>query len=360
MKDEINEILHSLRHGRPTDQVTDEELALEQWKQEIEAQEAVLPDHELAMRIARVPQQDALLISRIFQEEEVSRTDRQLALRLNESDMPPNHPGLGQQPSVEPQNREMVERVIAQHTRFSAEGSEIYEASKADFTCVACQEHHIYFNIVQMSCSHCYCRICLVQLFETSLKDQSLFPPQCCRKVIPLSLVRTLLGISTSQKVVAKEIEINDVYRTYCFNPTCSTYIFPYQRDGNCGTCPDCKAQTCIICKESFHQGKCVEKVPDEVMLLARTEGWKRCSRCQYMVELSTGCNHITYAFSIPSLWPLHTDILLKVAAVDMNSVTYAAKYGGRARVHNSTKIACSRELTTLQHATNRDRTQLV
>jgi hypothetical protein len=51
--------------------------------------------------------------------------------------------------------------------------------------------------------------------------------------------------------------------------------------------------QTCALCKKIRHQGQCVDDRAD-VLELARTEGWQRCSNCSHLIELRSDCNHIT------------------------------------------------------------------
>ena len=47
--------------------------------------------------------------------------------------------------------------------------------------CEACRMDKKFFDAARVPCRHEYCRDCLEDLFETSLEDESLFPPNCCR-----------------------------------------------------------------------------------------------------------------------------------------------------------------------------------
>jgi hypothetical protein len=166
-------------------------------------------------------------------------------------------------------------------------------APNVQHECESCLEK---FNEVEMlvgSCSHHYCRDCLVHLLENALVVETLFPPRCCRQPLPLEQARALISSEIWTRYEEKKIEHNDQSRTYCANPTCSKYILPSQVRGRVARCKSCDHQTCTRCKTVAHAGRCPEE--DEVILtLAREEGWTRCSNCGHLVELRSGCNHIT------------------------------------------------------------------
>ncbi|KAJ5387633.1 hypothetical protein N7509_010174, partial [Penicillium cosmopolitanum] len=217
-----------------------------------------------------------------------------MALRMGGSAAAPENrssPTIYQQ-----QMCQMVERTMAEDANIDLKGSiaENADEPKQDrFECVICREQFIFFKVIRAPCSDYYCQDCLFQLFGAALRDDSLFPPRCCGISIPLDHVRTLIGSDTSRRMEEKTLEINDASRTYCSKRTCSAYILPCQKQGSCGTCQVCEQKTCIRCKEEFHQGKCVQKW-NPVVRMAQVYGWKRCAKCQNIVELSTGCNHTT------------------------------------------------------------------
>lgn len=50
-----------------------------------------------------------------------------------------------------------------------------------------------------------------------------------------------------------------------------------------------------LLCKQAGHTGDCAEdKAMEQTMELAKKEGWQKCPSCGRMVELNTGCNHMT------------------------------------------------------------------
>lgn len=159
--------------------------------------------------------------------------------------------------------------------------------------CAACLGQFYEVELITASCSHRYCDGCIVRLLETSLTDEKLFPPRCCRQVLPLEEARCFINDATWERYIEKEIEHNDHARTYCSNPACSRYILPSDIRGSLGKCRSRSRRTCVRCKLVAHPGQCPD--PDEeVLALAREEGWRRCPNCRHMVELRSGCNHIT------------------------------------------------------------------
>lgn len=128
--------------------------------------------------------------------------------------------------------------------------------------------------------------------------------------------------------------------RTYCSNKSCSIFIRPSNMKGDKATCPECDSRTCTICKSSAHEGDCPQD-PAVVALMATAakEGFKQCPSCRVMVELTFGCNHMTYAF-FDRLNDVHLiDLVLDVVA-GHSSATNAGCLGRTADVPSSMMIA--------------------
>ncbi|KAL4879586.1 hypothetical protein BJY04DRAFT_91091 [Aspergillus karnatakaensis] len=159
--------------------------------------------------------------------------------------------------------------------------------------CVACNEPKPVFDMIQAPCSHWYCRHCITRLVNDALTDQSLFPPRCCRLDIPLDAMRRHIGDELSQRFEEKDTECKDPQRTCCSNAACAEYILPPFVQGHVGTCRACQMQTCTVCKRPAHIERCIDE-QDEVLSLAQQAGWQQCPQCHHLIELSTGCNHIT------------------------------------------------------------------
>ncbi|KAL6923112.1 hypothetical protein FSST1_000386 [Fusarium sambucinum] len=159
--------------------------------------------------------------------------------------------------------------------------------------CLSCQDDFSDAQTFQAPCSHHWCQPCLVLCIETSLKDESLFPPTCCEPLpvescdfIPQDLVKRFQD---------KTVEFSTVDRTYCSDAACATFIFPQSIRGGIGNCPRCERQTCILCKQVQHEGICSEDTAaQEVLQLGQQQGWQRCGKCKHLIDLKIGCHHIS------------------------------------------------------------------
>ena len=91
----------------------------------------------------------------------------------------------------------------------------------------------------------------------------------------------------------------------YCVNPYCSHFLNLdiIGTDKMEYACPKCATLLCLTCQHGAHpnatceeakqrRGESVEE--QQFQELAGREGWRRCGRCGVMVQLSSGCNHMT------------------------------------------------------------------
>ncbi|KAH6664098.1 hypothetical protein B0J14DRAFT_493984, partial [Halenospora varia] len=146
-----------------------------------------------------------------------------------------------------------------------------------------------------LPCEHKCCAICVDELFDRSLTLEELFPPRCCGQTIPPELVSHLLTERMFMTFYRKKVEFSTSKRLYCSNPTCSTFLPPQETDVNWIDCKQCGTLTCISCKHGAHDGECADDIgAKELRSLAEENGWKACPRCEWMIELSSGCQHIT------------------------------------------------------------------
>ncbi|MCJ1463003.1 hypothetical protein MMC07_001607 [Pseudocyphellaria aurata] len=123
-------------------------------------------------------------------------------------------------------------------------------------TCVACNEEVSYTCAVYSPCGHDYCKDCAKQIFVNATRDEALFPPRCCRKTIPLAAVDVFLTHEFIEHFRAKSVEFTTPNRTYCSWPTCSTFIPPSSINGETAVCPKCGYWVCTMCKGATHQGR--------------------------------------------------------------------------------------------------------
>ncbi|KAI0762789.1 hypothetical protein C8Q74DRAFT_178680 [Fomes fomentarius] len=151
--------------------------------------------------------------------------------------------------------------------------------------------------VVDVPCGHPLDVSCLQTMFENATRDESLFPPKCCQTPIDLDAVRVHLGAPLIKLYQRKALEFNTEDRVYCLIPTCSAFLGAASTTPVVIQCRECHTETCGSCKEAAHLGrKCAPRrnLDDAMLEFAKEQGWQRCPACQYLVERTSGCNHIT------------------------------------------------------------------
>ena len=156
---------------------------------------------------------------------------------------------------------------------------------------------------IRTPCGHYYDKECMLQLFEAATKDESLFPPRCCRQPIPLQSVSMHMSTAAIATFNEKSREFGTRKRVYCAKPSCSRFLGA-QHEGyfraspmRCPA-PGCGTLTCPSCKNAVQAGashKCDTSDADRgVLALGQQSGWARCPGCETMIELNLGCYHMT------------------------------------------------------------------
>jgi hypothetical protein len=168
--------------------------------------------------------------------------------------------------------------------------------------CVICQDP-IRGTEIRAPCGHYYGIDCVTDLFQSATRDETLFPPRCCRQNIPFAQVQPHLSQTLVTTFQQKEVEFSTLKRVYCSFPTCSRFLGPLSEDISASkvyTCPasGCGRQTCAKCREQ-HSGDSthtcrLDADANQVLELSRTSGWARCPGCSQMIELHMGCYHMT------------------------------------------------------------------
>lgn len=174
--------------------------------------------------------------------------------------------------------------------------------SATGHNCVACQDPIIGAE-VRAPCGHFYDIGCITDLYQAATKDESLFPPRCCRTPILFSHVKPHLSADLIKLFDEKTLEFGTLKRVYCASPACSRFLGP-QREGwftSTLICPanNCTTRTCSGCKAAVEYGfgrhTCKTSQEDQAVLnLSRASGWAQCPGCSQMIELNMGCFHMT------------------------------------------------------------------
>jgi hypothetical protein len=287
---------------------TDAEFALLLTWQELERLRSNLSDRRMTRSIANAVEQDGPLVAATAFEEEAARRDHVLAQRLNGGRAMPEAPE-----HEETLDDQLLSKLAGMYLSedsgvalfndceeeetggsSSVRGGHRADRRNVNRRCVACQETKKFFDVISGPCNHEYCRDCLRELFEASLTDDSLFPPRCCRRPIPVQSVGIFLTKDIKQRLEEKRVEFSTPNRTYCCNARCSAFIKAGDIEGDTATCSSCGSTTCTVCMSSSHIGECSHDTAlHAVVDLANKENWQRCYSCRSIVQLEVGCNHI-------------------------------------------------------------------
>jgi hypothetical protein len=165
---------------------------------------------------------------------------------------------------------------------------------------VICQDP-IFGAEVQAPCGHFYGIDCITDLFQSATRDESLYPPRCCRQNITLPQVRPHLTQALLAEFELKAQEFGTLKRVYCATPTCSRFLGPLHEGffSKVFTCTShtCTTTTCGACRgryEGWNHSCTPDAETERLLTLSRTSGWSRCPGCAQMIELNMGCFHMT------------------------------------------------------------------
>jgi hypothetical protein len=170
---------------------------------------------------------------------------------------------------------------------------------------VKCDVCWVEFTVKDVACNPCnhkHCRSCLKELVEGTIAGRHSFPLSCCGQDVPLN--PSFLPAQLIEKYQAKKVEFETPDPTYCHVPTCSKFIPKENIQRDIATCTQCRKGTCVFCKGAKHVGDCpLDEATQEVLSFASKNGNQRCYKCRHVVQITSGCNHIS---ETPSL--LRTD----------------------------------------------------
>jgi len=163
--------------------------------------------------------------------------------------------------------------------------------------CVSCEEQQPLHDVFITQCEHAYCKVCIVELVEHTVRDEELYPMRCCKSNLPLERLQKWISPELLKLFREKCIEYESIDRVYCADPGCSKFITGDNVDKatKVATCLTCSKTTCTLCNKASHgDQECPED--SSVTLLfetAKANEWKRCYSCHAMIGISTGCNHM-------------------------------------------------------------------
>lgn len=169
------------------------------------------------------------------------------------------------------------------------------------YECTSCFDEVPDKKAVDMPCNHKYCSPCFSQLILTATSNEATFPPKCCLQEIPRMTMREHLPPKAlaqfDEKALEYAVAIGNRY--YCVSPKCAKWIDTRvaRRMNGILECPHCAFKLCTTCRGPQHPSN--EDCPQDyglgpILDQAERAGWRRCYRCRALVELTSGCRHIT------------------------------------------------------------------
>ncbi|KAL6868122.1 hypothetical protein ACP4OV_014967 [Aristida adscensionis] len=162
-------------------------------------------------------------------------------------------------------------------------------------------------------CAHAFCGACLAGYVGAKIQDRIAgvrCPEEMCGGALDPELCQGLLPREVFERWCAALCEamvLGAAGRTYCPYKDCSAMMVD---DGGAAVaeaeCPCCRRLFCARCGAApWHAGVGCEEYGklgkgdrgrEDMMLLEMAKGkkWKRCPKCEFFVEKSDGCLHIT------------------------------------------------------------------
>ena len=234
----------------------------------------------------------------------------QLTAGISKELLPSNSPSDQNVPAKERRFLESKARIKKTQKRFrllpngKQKGESSSESPVIDppvSECTGCFEGIPGTKAVGLPCHHEYCSSCFAQLVSTSIQHEVSFPPKCCLTDIPNKTIRDNLPAEISSMYDNKALEyaVPVANRYYCISSACGKWIDTRQARRRNGIleCQHCASMLCTICRGPQHPSNedCPQDLGlDRTLEQAERAGWRRCYKCRAMVELNTGCRHIT------------------------------------------------------------------
>ncbi|XP_007204931.2 probable E3 ubiquitin-protein ligase rbrA [Prunus persica] len=185
-------------------------------------------------------------------------------------------------------------------------------------TCLICFEDTPIARMFSIgTCHHKYCLACMKHHVEVNL--QSGIVAQCphkdCKCEVNIITCKKLLSPELADIMIEriKESSIPVTEKVYCAFPMCSALMSKKEVLEHTKTsfvseggrkCMKCQRYFCVNCKVPWHcdmscydyQRSETNSLAEEQLLksLAIKKLWRQCSKCKHMVELDSGCYHIT------------------------------------------------------------------
>ncbi|KAK9072408.1 hypothetical protein SSX86_008842 [Deinandra increscens subsp. villosa] len=174
--------------------------------------------------------------------------------------------------------------------------------------CLETQESWQMFT--NSTCSHSFCYTCITKHATTKIQDKNRTiscPEINCKSTLDSDILRLIIPNQTliNWDEILCESMILESHKLYCPFTNCSVLLIN-DDTRNIVTktdCPACRRAFCAVCRVPWHsEFSCKEfgklkggKKEDEMAVaLAKKKKWKKCPNCNFFVEKTEGCVHIT------------------------------------------------------------------
>ncbi|KAM6491000.1 hypothetical protein JOM56_013239 [Amanita muscaria] len=285
----------TLKNKRPVTRSPDDvELALQQQEDELRALIAYIKDSALARSIDKAVETDAELIRALEVMERSEREDRRAAEIFDREDRLPRpteaQSMVGRKEFVVPESPRTV--------HISQDLTRSYFPSVPKLECVSCTDKVPKTKCLTATCKHIYCHACIISLVEACIRDETLYPVKCCQQPLSRTQLESILTVKLRMEFDDKcrEFGTPAQLRVYCNNPRCSAFL-----GSSSGTiedifCGSCRTSTCTECKRASHPRERCPENEDAIRVrkMAADQGWQTCPGCRAIIELDTGCYHMT------------------------------------------------------------------
>ena len=195
--------------------------------------------------------------------------------------------------------------------------------SRNPLPCAICLEMHPPQSVHTVrACGHTFCNTCLSKHVQVKVHENQL-PVRCpqpdCEQLLSQPELEQLSDEETLALLARRQVEnaIPPSERFYCPYNDCSTLqLLPHPHPPPLAStsaapsvgeveCMACYRQICADCRVPWHAGMSCDEFQElpaqlskhgdaKVLNLARSKKWQRCQKCGEMVELRSGCFHIT------------------------------------------------------------------
>ena len=227
-------------------ELSDTQHAVELYENELALQQQYLSDLVMAMSIAGGADPESETINTLRADEEQAAHDGQAAISLGstcgdvvstgalkgsngktpeEIAARNNHAAVLEDPPQSDPMEVEAESSASASARPSEQSLPDLDNTEIIARCDSCYDECGPDGLADCNCAHRYCCTCLKNLFQSSLGNEGLFSPRCCKQ--PISADGRFLSPQLVGQFRAKKLELETPNRTYCHEPSCSTFVPP-------------------------------------------------------------------------------------------------------------------------------------